>query len=113
MLTIARPETAPPRRAITSASLNDFRDPAAERRFERMAMCIPMYPERAEDVAPRAKAPAVSNPRRGPFWAPMATAKRIAGADAIKAVDLHCRGRNARAACCSAVGVARIRPEPV
>src|SRR5438876_12447486 len=97
MLTIARPETAPPRRAITSASLNDFRDPAAERRFERMAMCIPMYPERAENVAPRAKAHAVSNARRGPFWAPMATEKRIARADAISAIDLYCRRTNARA----------------
>src|SRR5205809_6661313 len=112
MLTIARPETAPPRRAITSASLNDFRDPAAERRFERMAMCIPMYPERAENVAPRPKAPAVSNPRRGPFWAPMSTAKRIASADAIRAIDLYCRRRYARAACWIAVAVPRTRFEP-
>src|SRR5947209_4285922 len=42
MLTIERPETAPPRRAMTRASLKDLREPAADRTFERIAMCIPM-----------------------------------------------------------------------
>src|SRR5207247_10053823 len=95
------------------ASVKALLDPAAERRFERMAMCLPTYPERAENVAPGAKAPAVSNPRRGPFWAPIATAKRIARADAIRAIDLYCRRRNARAPCWIAVAISRIRSDPV
>src|SRR5207249_6046974 len=50
-----RPEAAPPRSAMTRASLNDRREPAAERMFVRIATCMPMNPDSAEKVAPSAK----------------------------------------------------------
>src|SRR5205823_8637177 len=73
--TIERRDTAPPRRAITRASLKDFKDPAADRTFVRIATCIPMKPERAEKAAPRAKAPAVFRPSSTAFDFPAATAE--------------------------------------
>src|SRR2546428_11755033 len=42
MLTIERPQNAPPRSAMARASMKDLREPAAERTFERIAICIPM-----------------------------------------------------------------------
>src|SRR2546428_2612527 len=88
--TIERPETAPPRSAVTRASLTDFRDPAADRTFDRIEICMPMNPDRAEKLAPRPKAKAVFKPACHPPCNPRATAKTIAKPPAIGAMVLYC-----------------------
>jgi hypothetical protein len=42
MATTSRPETAPPRRAMRSASFNEVRAADAVRMFERIEIHIPM-----------------------------------------------------------------------
>ena len=55
MATTNRPDTAPPRRAMRSASFRDVRAADAVRMFVRMETHIPMYPAMTEQAAPRAK----------------------------------------------------------
>ncbi len=91
---------------MTRASLNERRDPAAERTFVRIAICIPMNPDNAEKVAPSAKAPAVFRPSASASVFPaaalcpkIAPAKTTARIEAMIAIDLYCRRRKARAPC--------------
>ena len=110
---MAKPETAPPRNAARRAAEKLFRDPAALRRFARMAMCIPTYPERALRVAPSAKAPAVLTPARGLCVRPRATAKTRANTVARIAIVRYWRRRNARAPSWIAVAISCIFGVPV
>ena len=100
--------------------MKDFRDPAADRTFVRMATCIPMKPDSAEKVAPRANAPAVFRPNSTAFGFPAATAepkmapaKTMARMMAMTAMLRYCRRRKARAPCWIAAVISRIRSLPV
>ena len=74
-------------------------------------MCIPMYPEIAENAEPRANANAVFTPRTR-LVAPRATAKTMARADAMIAIVVYCRFMKARAPSRIASATSRIFSEP-